>query len=77
MTYPTYREATDALNILRLARKESSQKFVQASYIEPVRGVFDRLDDNAINDSGALFQQCKDTARCMFIGVWQKACKTT
>lgn len=40
----TEKELLHALNILRLARKESSQAFIRASYSKDVQPIFDKLD---------------------------------
>ncbi len=41
---PTYEELALALNTLRLARKQSSQHMLRASYHAPVQPIFDALE---------------------------------
>jgi hypothetical protein len=41
---PTKQELETALNILRIARKESSQAFLRASYSNQVQSVFNYYD---------------------------------
>lgn len=46
----TYENMLEALNTLRLARKESSQAFNRASYGNKVQPLFDILDKEEIED---------------------------
>lgn len=48
---PTKQELEAALNALRIARKQSSQHFIKASYSKEVQSIFDYYDTKDILES--------------------------